>query len=121
MQPLRIDEQLDSDGVAIVTTLALTDGGALELVHGAAPPARLPVLAVERVFARFGRELDPDADGPAAARLDLGAVGVLRPLRFHAIVDAEARDYLVLDRPGEPPSAALATTIAGALRHLARR
>lgn len=121
MPTLRIDEQLGDDGAPIVTTLAVTAGGALELVHGGGPPAQLPMLAIDRVFARFGRELDPAADGPAPAQLDLGAIGVLRPLRFHAIVDAEARDYLVLDRPGQPPSAALATTIAGALRHLARR
>lgn len=115
---MQIDERILGDGQVVVTTLARV-GELVELRDGAERVGRLPVLAIERVFARFARELDPDLSFVELGSLDLGPAGVLRHLRFHAIVDAEARDYLVLAAPGAPPVAALATTIAAALRHLA--
>ena len=66
---------------------------------------------------RFGRALDPEISLQGDA-LACGDGRVLRRLRYHAIVDAEGRDYLVWERPGEEPLAVIATTVAAALRHL---
>jgi hypothetical protein len=56
---MQIDERILADGQVVPTTLVRA-GAHLELRDGDAPLGRLPVLAVERVFARFARELDPD-------------------------------------------------------------
>jgi hypothetical protein len=39
-------------------------------------------------------------------------------LHHHALVDAEGRDYLVWERPGEEPLACVAATATAALRFL---
>lgn len=76
----------------------------------------LPALAVRVTMLRYGRELEPglELDGP---ELPVGQ-GTLRRYRYRAAVDAIGRDYLVWSEPGRPPLAALATTVAAALRHL---
>jgi hypothetical protein len=45
----------------------------------------------------------------------------LRRLRHHAPVDATGRDYLVWERPDEPPLAVIATHATAALRYLVLR
>ena len=112
-----IDELIAADGTTARTHLN-RDGAEAVVASDVAELGRLPVLAVERVLRRFGRELDPDNDRPGGAVLELGDGRRVRHLRFHAVVDAEARDYLVWEAPGEPVLAALATTCAAALRHL---
>ena len=42
-------------------------------------------------------------------------------MRYHAPVDATGRDYLVWERPGEPPLAVVATMAAAALRYIVLR
>lgn len=79
----------------------------------------LPGVAIARVMQRFGKPLE---DAPAVTEwLALPGGGRLGRFRFHAIVDAEARDYLIWEEPGSEAVAALATTATAAIRHLATR
>ncbi len=115
MERLLIDERILADGRR--ARLVGIAGGQLELADDGGASGTLPIEALDRVMVRFGRALDPEIarTGPS---LDCGAGRVLRRLRYHAIVDAEGRDYLVWERPGEEPLAVIATTAAAALRHL---
>ena len=116
MERLLIDERILADGRHARSWASLAEGR-LVLADDAGTGGALPIDALDRVMVRFGRALDPEIalTGPVLA---CGNGRVLRRLRFHAIVDAEARDYLVWERPGEEPLAVIATTAAAALRHL---
>jgi len=105
------------DGVAPERTTLTRDGDALVLGHGGDETELDPALVVA-VFARYAKELDPGValSGPA---LPLGPGLHLRRLRHLARFDVIARDYLVLEREGEPPRVELATAITAALVHLA--
>jgi hypothetical protein len=93
------------------------DGTALLVADDDGVRGLLPVVAVDRVMARYGRPLEEGLalDGES---IELAGGYRLRRFRFHAIVDAEARDYLVWERPGEEPLAAISATVAAALRFL---
>src|SRR3954470_10806542 len=71
----------------------------------------LSIAALDRVMCRYGKPLEADVvlEGEA---LELGEGRRLRRLRYHAIVDAEGRDYLVWERPGELPIAVISTHVA---------
>lgn len=116
---LLLDERIREDG-RVARTWAAVDGDRVVLRDDDGGGGALPVVAIERVMIRYGRPLDPGvtADGEALA---LPGGDRLRRLRFHAIVDATGRDYLVWERPGGEPLAALATTVAAALRYLASK
>lgn len=91
----------------------------------------LPVLAIDQVMRRYGRPLDP-ATSVEGDSLGCGTHR-LRRLRHHAVVDAEARDYLVWEPiGGKPPLSmgleidreplvCMAATVAAALRFLVVR
>jgi hypothetical protein len=118
---LLLDERIREDGVHLRTSARTT--GQRDRVHitdddGTA--GELSVAAIDRVMVRYGRELDPEIplDGDA---LDLAGGYRLRRLRHHAPVDATGRDYLVWERPGEPPLAVVATMATAALRYLVLR
>ena len=81
---------------------------------------RLSIAALDKVLRRYGRPLDEDVRAEGAS-LDLGAGRVLTAFRFHAKVDAEARDYLAWTAPGEDTIAALSNGVAAALRYLVLR
>lgn len=119
---LLLDERILSDG-SHARTYATLAGASPEHVRiedesGAA--GELSVAALERVMQRYGRPLDADVrlDGDA---LDLGGNRRLRHLRYHAVVDAEGRDYLVWERPDAEPLAVIATHATAALRYLVLR
>ncbi len=95
------------------------DEGAYALVTGGTIEP-LPDGAVEAILKRFGKPLDPDVELVDVAVLPL-AEGQLRHVRHLARYDVIARDFLVLDRDGEESLCALATIVAGALDHLAKR
>lgn len=103
----------DGDRIRIAVEL---DGA--ELAHG-----HLPGPAIAHVVRRYARPLDDEAIAElgAATRVELGGGVALACWRWRAKVDADARDYLVLLGPGAEPLAALATTVAGALRFLVER
>jgi hypothetical protein len=80
----------------------------------------LSVAALDKVMTRYGRELEAGAvlDGDA---LTIPGGYRLRRFRFHAVVDAEGRDYLVWERPDGEPLAVIATMVTSALRYLVLR
>ncbi|MBA3541218.1 MAG: hypothetical protein H0T79_16525 [Deltaproteobacteria bacterium] len=80
----------------------------------------LAVVALDRVMVRYGRPLD-ESIALVGEVLEVGAGCRLRRLHFHAVVDAEGRDYLVWERPGEEPLAVIATMATAAFRHLVQR
>lgn len=115
---LLIDEHLRLDGSTVHTHLGF-DGARVTItcddgIHGA-----LSVGAIAKVMERYGRPLDLSlAPLEGTPRLGLGDAGSLRMLRFRARVDTEARDYLVWERDGAEPLAALSNGVAAALRYL---
>jgi hypothetical protein len=116
---LKIHEGYTAGGAQVVIHLRRCDEG-LEIVddEGAFP---LPAEALARVMARYGSPLDVDASLVPVDALDLGDGRVLRHIRHLARFDVIARDYLVLDVPGDESLCALATSVAAALGHLGRR
>jgi hypothetical protein len=113
-----LDERILADG-RVAKTWADVDGDKLHLRDDDGTAGVLSLVAVDRVMARYGRALDPGV----ALVGDVLAIGDhrLRRLRFHAIVDAEGRDYLVWERPGAEPLCAIATMVTAALRYLVLR
>lgn len=112
-----IDERIADDGSYLSTALE-PDGDRLVLRDGDHAVA-LPPAAVVAVMRRYGRALEPGLD-PDPGAVDLGADNRLRRLRFRARVDADSRDYLVLEQDGAEPVAAIASAVAEALRYLIR-
>ena len=126
-----VDERLDASGAMHRMTLR-RDGDALVLEEDGELLGRLPAVAVRMVMQRYARELD---DGVVMEELDEASVDLgepgepagadgrgadrLRRMRYRAAVDAIGRDYLVRERAGLPPVAALSITVTAALRHLA--
>ena len=116
---LLLDERIRADG-KLARTWGRAAAGRLRLDEEDGPTGELSAAALDRVMCRYGLPLD---DGVALVgdALDLGDGRRLRRLRHHAPVDATGRDYLVWERPGEPPLAVLATHATAALRYLVLR
>jgi hypothetical protein len=114
---LTIDERIKEDGTRELVTLDV-EAGELVLTVGS-ECMRLPVEALDRVMARYGKPLAPEIllDGPS---LHAGGGRVLYGLRHLARYDVIARDYVTYSVPGHDALCALATTVAGALAHLGR-
>lgn len=109
---MKIHETTETDGSLAPIELVNDEDGLTLLKAGAALP--LPPGALAGVMRHIGSELDHAANMQEIARLETSD-GVLRHCRHLATYDVIARDWLVLaDR------CALATTVAGALEHLAR-
>jgi hypothetical protein len=119
---LLLDERILADGSHARTYAALAGATAehirIEDESGAA--GELSITALDRVMARYGLPLEAEPDTLGEA-LDLGAGRRLRRFRYHAVVDAEGRDYLVWERPGAEPIAVIATHATAALRYLVLR
>jgi hypothetical protein len=116
MSRLLLDERILSDGSHACTYASLAAGG-IRIEDDAGPSGQLSMAALDRVMVRYGLPLEerPTATGDA---LDFGGGHRLRRFRFHAIVDAEGRDYLVWERPDHEPIAVIATHATAALRFL---
>jgi hypothetical protein len=69
---------------------------------------------------RYGLPLESGLSAQGDS-LDLGGGHRLRRFRFHAVVDADGRDYLVWERPDHEPVAVIATHATAALRYLVLR
>jgi hypothetical protein len=95
------------------------EAGVLALVSDGATLA-LPDGSLEAVMARYGAPFAAEARVAAVGVLDLGRGRSLRHVRHLAGYDVIARDYLVYESPGQEASCALATSVVGALDHLAR-
>jgi hypothetical protein len=113
---LLLDERVRADG-GLARTYLDADGVVYDDDRAL---ARLPIVAIESVMRRYGRPLE-DGVVPEGDELALPGSRAIRRLRFHAIVDAEARDYLVFRSGSEEPLAVLATMATAAIRHLAAR
>ena len=115
---LKVHETTTSSGTLSAVFLRC-ERGVLHIVAGDGT-FELPDGALDAVMERFGGPLDPDSQVGHVATLDLGRGGTLRHVRHLARYDVIARDYLVYHRANREPLCALATTVAGALDHLAR-
>lgn len=93
------------------------DGAALTLLSDDAE-LRLPHGALRAVMLRYGAPFDPEAKTTSHGVLELPEGATLRHVRHLAGYDVIARDYLVYAEPGLEPVCVMATTVAGALRHL---
>ena len=109
------------DGATPTETRLLQVEGGLALRIGDEVLA-LPGGALEAVMKRYGKPLDaPEREMMVDQRLELGDGRALVRFRFMRRYDVIARDYLVLYEPGAEPLCEMATSIAAALDHLARR
>lgn len=119
MDRLLLDERILGDG-SHARSWASRDGERVHISDDDGTSGALSVAAIDRVMVRYGRPLDGSIalEGDA---LDLGDGRRLRRLRYHSAVDAEGRDYLVWERPGEPPLAVIATHVTAALRYIVLR
>lgn len=115
---LLLDERIKADGTHARTWAASTVDH-LQITEDDGPTRELSLVAVDRVMCRYGRPLDP---GIALEGESLVCGGFrLRRLRYHAVVDAEGRDYLVWERPDGEPLACVAAMVTAALRYLTLR
>lgn len=115
---LKIHEATSTGG-ALAAVFLRFEGGRLEIVEeGGAWP--LFDGALGEVMAHFGAPFDPAEPVTLVATLDLGGGGTLSHVRHLAGYDVIARDYLVHAGAEREPLCALATTVAGALSHLAK-
>jgi hypothetical protein len=94
------------------------DGSRLTLL-GEDGELTLPNGALRAVMLRYGAPFDDGAVSDAQGLLELEGGAALRHVRHLAGYDVIARDYLVYAEPGLEPLCAMATNVAGALRHLA--
>lgn len=116
---LLLDERILGDG-SVARTRASLSGTKVRIEDDDGTAGELSVPALDRVMTRYGRALDESISLSGDA-LDLPGGYRLRRLRFHAVVDAEGRDYLVWERPGAEPLAVIATMVTAALRYLVLR
>ena len=116
---LLLDERILGDGAHACTYASFVDGQ-VHVEDEQGGQGTLSIAALDRVMVRYGLPLESDVrlDGDA---LDFGDGRRLRRLRYHTPVDATGRDYLVWERPGQEPLAAVATMVTAALRYLVLR
>jgi hypothetical protein len=120
---LLLDERILADGIH-VRTHASVDGDRVTLHEAQKAIGGLTVAALGHVMQHYGRELEGsivDSGALTGDALELPGGLRLRRFHYHAIVDAEGRDYLVWERPGQPPLAVVATMATAALRYIALR
>src|SRR4051812_3754642 len=105
---LLLDERITADGAHVRTwavwpapSHGVADGDGddqrLQIRDDAGLAGALSLVAVDRVMSRYGRPLERGV-APEGASLRCGRYR-MRRLRFHAVVDTEARDYLVWEAP----------------------
>lgn len=118
---LLLDERILADGSHARTYATLVGATADHVrIEDGAGAGELSIVGLDRVMVRYGLPLE---HGVALTGdiLDVGAGRRLRRFRYHAIVDAEGRDYLVWERLGAEPIAVIATHATAALRYLVLR
>lgn len=116
---LLLDERILADG-SHARTYASLAGDHVRIDDEGGPTGELSVAALDRVMVRYGLPLEPGV-GASGDALELGDGRRLRRMRYHAVVDAEARDYLVWERAEHEPIAVIATHATAALRYLVLR
>jgi hypothetical protein len=116
---LLLDERILADG-RHSCTYATLQGDRVEISDDEGVAGPLSIAALDRVMTKYGLPLDEDID-VAGEALELGDGRRLRRMRYHSRVDAEGRDYLVWEVPGEDARAVIATHATAALRYLVAR
>ncbi len=116
---LLLDERILADG-SHARTYATFAAGTLHVEDEGGPTGELSLAALDRVMVRYGLPLEAGVSVTGDA-LELPEGRRLRRMRYHAVVDAEGRDYLVWERPGAEPIAVIATHATAALRYLVLR
>jgi hypothetical protein len=115
---LLLDERIRPDG-SHARTWAISEGERVQIRDDDGATGELSLVAVDRVMCRYGRPLE---HGVALEGESLTWGGYrLRRLRYHALVDAEGRDYLVWERPDGEPLACVAAMVTAVLRYLTLR
>jgi hypothetical protein len=120
---LLLDERILADG-RHARTFASLAGERIAIRDDDGTAGELSIGAVDHVLRHYGRPLDPAVTLAAPAADDALALPGgyrLRRLRHHALVDAEARDYLVWERPDGEPLCVIARMVTAALRYLVLR
>src|SRR3954470_18882819 len=102
MQRLLLDERILGDGRHASTWASFEAGPQVHIADDDGTAGALSIAALDRVMVRYGLPLD-EAIALDGETLEFGEGRRLRRLRHHAPVDATGRDYLVWERPGEPP------------------
>jgi hypothetical protein len=115
---LLLDERIQADGRHL-RTWAQHRGERVLITDDDGTIGELSLLAIDRVMLRYGRPLEHGIalEGESLMCGDYR----LRRLRYHALVDADARDYLVWERPDGEPLACVAATVTAVLRYLTLR
>lgn len=113
---LKIHEHLLPSG-ELTSVFLRAEGEGLTLVDVEAE-LTLPRGALPAVMRRYGAPFDAEAKIMEQGALTLPGGASLRHVRHLAGYDVIARDYLVYAEPGAEPVCVMATTVAGALRHL---
>ena len=116
---LLLDERILADGTHARTYVEV-DGDKVRIRDDDGTSGELSIAGLDRVMTRYGRELE-DTIALVGDTLELPGNYRLRRLRFHAVVDATGRDYLVWERPDGEPLAAVGTMVTAALRYLVLR
>ena len=116
---LKIHEFILASGE--LSRVFLTRQGQTLALSGEDGELPLPPGALRAVMRRYGAPFDPAAACQREGELELGDGARLEHVRHLAGYDVIARDYLVYAEPGLEPVCAMATTVAGALRHLGLR
>lgn len=120
MPEITLHETTDATGARVRTRLLYEDGVIALAVGDDVLP--LPAGALDAVMNRYGKPLDaPAREMMIDERLELEEGRALVRFRFMRRYDVIARDYLVLHRSEGEPLCEMATSIAAALDHLARR
>ncbi|MDF3068974.1 MAG: hypothetical protein K0R38_4575 [Polyangiaceae bacterium] len=114
---LKIHEVVLPSGELAGVYLRADDAGVVTLLSDDAE-LTLPQGAIRAVMLRYGAPFDSDAKSTNHGALELPEHACLRHVRHLAGYDVIARDYLVYAEPGLAPVCVMATTVAGALRHL---
>lgn len=115
---LKIHETTTASGALSDVLLRFADG--VLAIASEDGTFALPDGALDAAMARFGAPLDEGARLTPVGALDMGDGRAIRHVRHLDRYDVIARDYLVYEAPGRDPVCALATTVAGALDHLAQ-
>jgi hypothetical protein len=116
---LKIHELTNAAGALVPICLCKDENGALCIADDEGR-FRLPEGALEAVMTRYGAPVDESERIAEIATFTLAPGRTLRHVRHLAGYDVVARDYIILDIEGETSLCVMATTVAGALEHLAR-
>ncbi|HKQ70377.1 MAG TPA: hypothetical protein VJT73_13605 [Polyangiaceae bacterium] len=114
-----IHEREFPEGGLETTELEVADGRLWLSIDPAGSRVDVPLVWLDAVMKRYGRPLE-DGLAVRGPELSPGDGRRLVLFRYKAGYDVIAKDYVLYERPGEEPVAALATAVTAALGYLLR-